>query len=62
MTYRAYSSDEVYEIVEDTESPIGLEAVRTDVSSFPEGNEAIGQLPGMHILNKLPGKLSILCC
>ena len=48
--------------VVDNKNAIGLEAVRTDVSSFPEGNEAIGQLPGMHVLNKLPGKLSILCC
>jgi|GEM_PF-5520169 len=61
VTYRAYAQDEVYEIVEkeSSESRVGLEAILTLVRDYPAGDVGSGALPGMHILNSLPGTVFI---
>jgi len=53
MQYRAFSSDQVFEIIKNPTEMLGLEGVLTDVATFPED--------GMYVLQTLPGECAVSC-
>jgi len=56
-TYRAFSSDEVVELIEDINSITGLTAVNTKVTTFPVNTIDNENVVGMFFLHKFPDKL-----
>ena len=47
MQFRAFSSDLVYELFQNSSELLDLEAVRTEIGTFPDD--------GMFVLQRLPG-------